>query len=122
MLKNNLYTIIDKKNNVENTLEVKINIDAKHSIFLGHFPDQAVLPGVCLIEILKEIINEHLGKNYSLQSASNIKFLKIVDPLVNSTLIFNINYFKKDKQLEINATSSLINGDINFKIKGTYIL
>ncbi len=48
------FTYADGKVNTE----VIINKD--HEIFTGHFPDNPVMPGVCMIQIIKELTEKAL--------------------------------------------------------------
>src|SRR5690606_39459978 len=61
LLKDSFYTIT--KTTVEdNQLEVKLNINANHEIFEGHFPGNPITPGVVQLEILKELLSIYAGK------------------------------------------------------------
>ncbi len=55
-------------------------INADHEIFQGHFPGMPVVPGVCMVEMIKEILEEVVGKKTNLKKAGNIKFLHVLDP------------------------------------------
>jgi len=52
MLLQNFYKIKDSKT-TEKGFIYSININEKHEVFKGHFPDNPVVPGVCLIQIMK---------------------------------------------------------------------
>jgi 3-hydroxyacyl-[acyl-carrier-protein] dehydratase len=121
MLRDNLFTLdhIEKMENEK--FEVTITLDASHAIFKGHFPGQPVLPGVCLIEILKETLSEITGAPRKLLKAETIKYLKIVDPRADNHLKFTIDVSVQDKQFRVNATSFLNDGTPNFKFKGSFL-
>lgn len=55
-------------------------INADHEIFKGHFPGMPVVPGVCMVEMIKEILEEVVGKKTNLKKAGTIKFLHVLDP------------------------------------------
>ena len=59
MLRNDLYTtdLVTENNSV---LQVSVKLNAHHPIFKGHFPGQPVLPGVCMLEMIQEIMEEQL--------------------------------------------------------------
>ena len=57
-----------------------ISFDPGHEIFMGHFPEQSVVPGVVLIRIVKDTISRISGRKVKLQKAGNVKFLNIIDP------------------------------------------
>lgn len=120
MLQNTLYTIENIHQQGENRFVVTLKIDPQHGIFKGHFPEQPVLPGVCLMEMVREILNEIKGSSFLLSQAQNIKFLKVVDPTTDSTLKFDIEILEKENAIQTNVTSFLSDGSPNFKIKAAY--
>jgi len=87
---NDLYIIKSTHSESVNKLTVQIEINAGHALFQGHFPGNPILPGVATIQILKELLSEHLGCNISLARAANIKYLSFVNPEKNSLIDFDI--------------------------------
>jgi len=87
---NDLYIIKGTHSESVNKLTVQVEINAGHAIFQGHFPGNPILPGVATIQILKELLSEHLGCNISLARAANIKYLSFVNPEKNSLIDFDI--------------------------------
>jgi 3-hydroxyacyl-[acyl-carrier-protein] dehydratase len=51
-----------------------------HAIFKGHFPGQPVVPGVCMLQLIQETLQQALEKPVQLISSSQIKFLHVIDP------------------------------------------
>lgn len=120
MLKNNLYILNSLVETETNKFEAEISLNAEHGIFKGHFPTQAILPGVCIIKILKELISEQLGKVLNIKTASNIKFLNMVDPAVDPYLKFIVLLSDTPEGISVNATATLKNESANFKFKGVF--
>ncbi len=54
--------------------------NAEHPIFQGHFPGQPVVPGVCMIQLIQETLEQALDKEVVLVSSSQVKFLHVIDP------------------------------------------
>lgn len=99
-----LYSVESKKSDQEQMkLEANIILNVEHEIFRGHFPSQAVLPGVCQIEIVKQLLASEIEKNIKLVAASNIKYLKMVDPHKDNKLDFRIDYSKMKEASEVSA-------------------
>lgn len=122
MLKNKLY-IISKLLLIEaNKYEIEILIDPNHAVFEGHFPGQPILPGVCLIEIIREILIDINQQTVQLAQAHNIKFLKVVDPRVDPNLKIKLEHFEIGRKRLVNAASFLKDGSTNFKLKAEYSL
>ena len=118
MLKDNLYTIQELDNKGIAILE----LNAGHQIFSGHFPGQPVVPGVCLMQMGKEILEERLQIKTRLKQAANVKFISPVDPRVISQLHLNLSY----TQLEdgaIKASGNIKSGEtVCFKFQGSFVV
>lgn len=88
-LLNNLYHIVSK-DVVDASIRYNIHLDASHFIYQAHFPDEPITPGVCIIQIAKELLEEHLGIGLEIQKVKNVKFLNVISPLAtpNVTYVF----------------------------------
>lgn len=86
---NNLYHIVSK-DVVDASIRYNIHLDASHFIYQAHFPDEPITPGVCIIQIAKELLEEHLGIGLEIQKVKNVKFLNVISPLAtpNVTYVF----------------------------------
>jgi 3-hydroxyacyl-[acyl-carrier-protein] dehydratase len=104
----------------DESFSATIIFDAKHAIFQGHFPGQPVVPGVCLIHIVKMIATMISGEAVHLTKGSNIKFLQLIDPRKSPVVIIKGKYSGKDESvLTISATIS--NEEVVFfKFKGLF--
>lgn len=118
MLQGDFFTI-NQQDLTENNIQSQISLNVEHPIYAGHFPQQPVVPGVCMMQILAELSTAALGKKVYLKKANQAKFLIPIVPQKNPVLEVNIKYTKnEDGSLKINATiqdSSLT----FFKFKGT---
>lgn len=90
------YTVRKSSKN-ESKIEAQISIDPSHPIFEGHFPGQPILPGVCMMQIVRELVTKEVSSALVLTEASNVKFLHIIDPLVHSNV---------DVEIILSATDS----------------
>lgn len=102
MLKNDLYHIIELHSaNQEITAEIKLNNE--HEIFKGHFPDVPVLPGVTMMQMVKEIMVEALGNNLQIKRVGQLKFLQMVNPQKVNSLHFLINWSETEEGIKVKA-------------------
>lgn len=85
MLIEGLYTV-KATENTEDGILAKIHLNNAHNIFKGHFPGNPVMPGVCMIQIIKELTETATGKNLFLTVSSNIKFMALINPDKNPDL------------------------------------
>lgn len=104
MLIEGLYTIDELKSS-ETEITAKITLNPNHEIFKGHFPENPIMPGVCMMQIIKELTEKVLGKELFLQTSTNIKFMAKINPEINPNLVLNIPYSEEDGTLKIKNTS-----------------
>lgn len=120
MLKNDFYTITGKETDPANADSVvfKIRLNPDHPIFIGHFPDNPIVPGVCQVQIVRELAGEYSGLEYAIGGADNIKYMAMIIPSQHPNLVVQIDFKRKpDQELKIDATIS--SSDIVFlKLKG----
>ena len=121
MLLNDFFTINDTvKSETEIWAELRIN--ANHKIFEGHFPNQPVVPGVCMMQMVKEILELVVGKETNLMQAADMKFLAVINPQENNLIHASIKY-TVDETGAINVVASLFKDElVHFKFKGQFAL
>ena len=81
---------------VENDTTATITINKDHDIFNGHFPNNPVTPGVCMMQIIKELTEEVVNEKLFMQKANNIKFMAIINPEKTPNLELTLNVSKVD--------------------------
>lgn len=87
-LKNNLY-YIQNQDNLNSAFTIELNPDC--FIYKAHFPELPITPGVCIIQVAKELFSELCGATLDLESVSNAKFLAVINPEVTSKLTYSFN-------------------------------
>lgn len=96
-LKNNLYTISGMRRDGETT-HFSLSLNASHVIYRAHFPEEPVTPGVCLVQMAGELLEESLGRNLQLKKVVNAKFLSVVSPLSTTSVCFSLSSTPADAQ------------------------
>lgn len=120
MLQDKLYNIADIKV-AKDTIDAAIQLDESHPVFKGHFPGNPVLPGVCALQILKEILSASLHKCLQISIACDIKFLQMIDPVRNNSLEVKIRYVNGVNE-EINIQGTILQENkICFKIDAVFV-
>lgn len=87
ILRNSLYTISDKRTEGKSIL-YQILLDRNHFIYKAHFPNEPITPGVCIIQIAKELLEDHLCGEYEISFVKNIKFLSVLSPLSTPSVTY----------------------------------
>ncbi len=120
MLLGNFFTISNKAITASN-VTATVHIDATHKIFEGHFPGQPVVPGVCMMQMIKEILETVVEKKLQMKKADSLKFLSVINPVENPQVISEFSY--DDKGIDgITVNGRLYKDAITFlKFKGTFI-
>lgn len=85
MLIKDFYKVISLET-IEDTTSTTIEINKDHDIFKGHFPDNPVMPGVCMMQIIKEIVESVLGVKLFMEKCVNVKFMALINPEINAVL------------------------------------
>ncbi len=105
MLIKGLYTIQDFTQ-IEETVTATIKLHKEHAIFKGHFPGNPVMPGVCMIQIIKELTEKAIGKDLFLSVSTNIKFMAIINPEKNDTLVLTLNIVETENEVKVKNTTA----------------
>ncbi|MBZ0328484.1 MAG: 3-hydroxyacyl-ACP dehydratase [Altibacter sp.] len=121
MLIEELYSVIALEQSAEG-VKATVRLNKDHDIFKGHFPGNPIMPGVCMIQIIKELTEEAIDKKLFLSVSSNIKFMTIINPDVNPVLnldllisedgdevkVKNITSFNDTEALKLSATFKIV--------------
>lgn len=118
MLIEGLYKVTATENTSEGIL-AKVNLNKDHAIFKGHFPGNPVMPGVCMIQIIKELTEEATGKNLFLSVSSNIKFMAIINPDKNPDLQLAIDISQENGEVKVKNTTSF-DETVALKLSATF--
>ena len=84
-LKNNLYKIISTEE-VNSIFNYTVELNPSCVIYQAHFPGEPITPGVCIVQIGKEVIEDLLleqssaSRRLEIIKAKNIKFLSVISP------------------------------------------
>lgn len=104
-----------------------LNINANHEILSGHFPGFPVMPGVCMMQITREVFDKATGFSVRIVKGDNIKFLAVLDPGQYRDVKLSISYKAVDSAFDITASIisvSAVPADgmpiTFFKFKGIY--
>lgn len=119
MLLGDFFTITEFQQE-GNEVKAMLEIDASHKIFEGHFPGQPVVPGVCMMQMVKEILEKLLGRKTDLVKAHEMKFMVVINPEANNKVLASLKYSTDDTG-EINLTAGISKDEtVHFKFKGQF--
>ena len=104
MLIEGLYKV-NKITHNDSEIEALISLNPKHDIFKGHFPGNPIMPGVCMMQVIKELIEEVLKVELFLQTSTNIKFMAKINPELNPDLLLKIDFTEEDGIIKLKNTT-----------------
>ncbi|SFN21426.1 3-hydroxyacyl-[acyl-carrier-protein] dehydratase [Algoriella xinjiangensis] len=105
MLIPNLYTVKSTDKIDDNTIKFKIELNPTHEIFEGHFPNNPIMPGVCMIQIIKELTENFESKQLFLSKVSNVKFMAIINPFINPILDIDLSISRENDEIKVKNVS-----------------
>ncbi|HLO60385.1 MAG TPA: hypothetical protein VK179_16660 [Bacteroidales bacterium] len=92
MLLNELYTVTAlNPDALRENITAEVALNPEHPVFAGHFPGNPILPGVCTVQIVKEILELVFNTGMILEKAGNIKYLGFVSPVLSPAMLFTLS-------------------------------
>ena len=102
-LLNNLY-MISKRETTSLSAQYGIFLEEKSFIYKAHFPNEPITPGVCIIQIAKELLEDYAHKHYTIKAIKNVKFLNVISPVITPYVTYILDKIVID---EANKTCSI---------------
>lgn len=99
MLLKDFYTIKSIDKNDDQNYVVVLFINENHEVFKGHFPGNPIMPGVCMMQIIKELTEQITNTTLVMQSLSNVKFMALINPFVTPELRLELNITTTEDEL-----------------------
>jgi 3-hydroxyacyl-[acyl-carrier-protein] dehydratase len=97
-----------------------LGINKNSAIFEGHFPGQPVVPGACMVQLVKDVLCGALDANIILKKAASIKFISMITPDSNPAPQLIVTYKLIDNG-DISVNAKITIDDVAcFKLQATY--
>ena len=94
-LQDNLYTILSQQEE-EGLATFRLRILPEWPIYKAHFPGHPITPGVCIVQMVQELLGLALHRDVTLRKAKNVKYLAIISPEEVSEL--TVSFTKIEEQ------------------------
>lgn len=94
-----------------------VHYNAGHEIFTGHFPGQPVVPGVCTMDMVKELLQRALNKKLILRSTGQVKFLRLILPDVQPQV--TVSWQETEMGYQVAAALKAADADL-FKMNAAF--
>ena len=99
MILQDFYKILSEEKTSDSKYIITILVNAKHEVFKGHFPGNPIMPGVCMIQIIKELTESITKSSLMIQSLANVKFMALINPEVTPELRLELDVTTTEENL-----------------------
>lgn len=72
-----------------------ISINPNHTIFKAHFPGNPIMPGVCQLDIVEEVMSERMGTPLHVSHIANIKYMGLLTPTNDPTFSVELSRIRE---------------------------
>jgi len=99
-LLNEMFTVVGGGTG---TMQLRLNAD--HAIYRAHFPGNPITPGVCIVQVIAELVGQQVGRRLGLSKIVNLKFVSTISPIEHPLIDVNL--------------STVDSNGAEYKVKGT---
>ena len=75
-----------------------IALIADHEIYRAHFPGNPITPGVCIVQIITELLQLRLDCALRLNTVISLKFVNTISPIDDPTVTVNFTSVDVDNE------------------------
>ncbi len=101
-LNRNLYNIIDKET-VGDVTTYTVLLIPSCIIYAAHFPGMPITPGVCQIQMTKELLEDCLNRKLTIAGVKNAKFVSVLTPGDKHIRVSLSKIKQEDNQFKVQA-------------------
>lgn len=120
MLLQDFYKVEQLNKLSEEKYEAFVSLNKDSDIFKGHFPGNPVTPGVCMMQIIKELTEEILDVNLFMTNSSNVKFMALINPEKNPKLKLDLEINRADENAIKVKNTTMFDETVALKLTNTY--
>ena len=120
MLLQDFYTIQSIVKNDDHNYVVVIFTNENHEVFKGHFPGNPIMPGVCMMQIIKELTEQITNTTLVMQSLSNVKFMALINSFVTPELRLELNITTTEDDLVKVKNTTYFDETVALKLGSVY--
>lgn len=99
MILKDFYKVLSEEKVSDSKYNVTILVNEKHEVFKGHFPGNPIMPGVCMIQIIKELTEKFTQQSLLIQTLTNVKFMALINPEATPELRLELDITTTEENL-----------------------
>ncbi|MCP4311161.1 MAG: hypothetical protein GY790_07870 [Bacteroidetes bacterium] len=106
-------------NREEELIDATISINENHLVYGGHFPGFPITPGVCQVQMIREILEQETGIPLVMTGAKQIKFTAVHEPGKEPEIDAAISFSRLGERMTVTARLHK-NEKVFLKLKGEF--
>lgn len=120
MVLKDFYKVLSEEETGDAKYNIRILVNANHDVFKGHFPGNPIMPGVCMIQIIKELTESITKSTLMIQTLTNVKFMALINPETNPELRLELDVTTTDDDLVKVKNTTYFNDTVALKLSNVY--
>ena len=102
-LRNYLYKVIYVKDTPEG-VTYSISLRGECPIYAAHFPAMPITPGVCILQMVEELLADYTHKNLRTAVVKNAKFLSMLKPTDDVFIVKLFSIKQEGEKIKVQST------------------
>ena len=120
VLQDNLFSIMSQAQE-DGQPAFQVRIHKEWPIYKAHFPGHPITPGVCIVQMIQELLQVHLGRKVSLRKAKTVKYTAIISPDEVSELSVSFPKIEEQEDGSLKLQAQVAGGEtIYTKLSATF--
>lgn len=115
MLKDILYKILST-NKITEGISYQILLFGDCPIYTAHFPGKPITPGVCILQMVEELLADYTLRNLRIAIVKNAKFLNVLTPTEEVIQFYLFSIIQEEEKIKVQSTVTDSSGTIYAKI------
>ena len=120
MVLKDFYKVLSEEKTSDSKYSITILVNEKHEVFKGHFPGNPIMPGVCMIQIIKELTEKITQETLMIQTLANVKFMALINPENNPELRLELDITRTEDNLVKVKNTTYFNETVALKLSNVY--
>ena len=120
MVLKDFYKVLSEEKTSDSKYSITILVNEKHEVFKGHFPGNPIMPGVCMIQIIKELTEKITKETLMIQTLANVKFMALINPETNPELRLELDITMTEDNLVKVKNTTYFNETVALKLSNVY--
>jgi 3-hydroxyacyl-[acyl-carrier-protein] dehydratase len=80
----------------ENGRTYRIALNGEHPVFEAHFAGNPIMPGACIVQLIKELASDYFGRPFFTSAVRNMKFLQVINPSESAEISVQLAFSQSD--------------------------